>query len=209
MKKVFGVIYNALFFNSTRYWKIRYKKGGDSGAGSYGRMAQFKADVINELVEKNNIKTIVELGCGDGSQLTHARYPSYVGYDISPVVVEKCRNIFSNDQSKTFTNHVPQQTFDLSMSIDVIYHLTEDKIFDRYMTDLFNLSQHYILIFSTNYTIKSFAKHLKHRKFTDWVEHNRPEWKLVQTVLNKYPYNPNDLDTTSDANFYLYEKKSA
>lgn len=32
---------------STDYWKNRYLEGGNSGAGSYNNLAQFKAEVIN------------------------------------------------------------------------------------------------------------------------------------------------------------------
>ena len=33
-------------FESQSYWKERYAKGGTLGAGSYGRLAQFKSEVI-------------------------------------------------------------------------------------------------------------------------------------------------------------------
>ena len=32
-------------FNSKKYWEDRYLKGGNSGNGSYGVLAQFRADV--------------------------------------------------------------------------------------------------------------------------------------------------------------------
>ena len=31
-------------FNSKKYWNDRYVKGHNSGLGSYGELAQFKAD---------------------------------------------------------------------------------------------------------------------------------------------------------------------
>jgi hypothetical protein len=58
------------FKSSETYWIARYKRGGDSGRGSYGKLAQFKAGVINKFVEANKINTIIEFGCGDGNQLT-------------------------------------------------------------------------------------------------------------------------------------------
>lgn len=42
-------------FNSKKYWNDRYLTVGNSGAGSYNKLAQFKADIINNFVEKNQI----------------------------------------------------------------------------------------------------------------------------------------------------------
>lgn len=44
-------------------------QGGTSGAGSYGVLAEFKAEVINSLLLEHSILTAIEFGCGDGSQL--------------------------------------------------------------------------------------------------------------------------------------------
>ena len=54
-------------FNSKKYWNKRYKNGGNSGSGSYNHLAKFKADVINDFVLKNNIKSIVDYDVGDGN----------------------------------------------------------------------------------------------------------------------------------------------
>lgn len=45
-------------FNSKLYWEARYKNGGNSGAGSYNKLALFKAEIINEFIKKNNIKSV-------------------------------------------------------------------------------------------------------------------------------------------------------
>ena len=56
-------------FNSKNYWNDRYVKGQNSGTGSYNKLAQFKADVINDFLGRNQIKSIVDYGVGDGNQL--------------------------------------------------------------------------------------------------------------------------------------------
>jgi hypothetical protein len=38
------------------YWEQRYKSGGNSGAGSYGKLASFKGEIINDFAEKHNVK---------------------------------------------------------------------------------------------------------------------------------------------------------
>src|ERR1700722_520959 len=82
------------FTSSPRYWEDRYAIGGNSGAGSYGRLARFKAEVINNFVAEHAVLTVIELGCGDGAQLDLARYPHYSGIDISLQAIELCRARF-------------------------------------------------------------------------------------------------------------------
>jgi len=47
--------YHKYGFDSDEYWESRYKSGENSGAGSYGRLAKFKAKIINNFVSNNNI----------------------------------------------------------------------------------------------------------------------------------------------------------
>ena len=44
---------------TSEYWENRYKKSGNSGAGSYGRLAEFKADVINNFIAENKITSVI------------------------------------------------------------------------------------------------------------------------------------------------------
>src|ERR1041385_8036217 len=75
---------------SAQYWEARYREGGNSGDGSYGRLASFKAQVLNDFVARNQIRSVVEFGCGDGNQLSLAQYPKYLGLDVSPTAVLNC-----------------------------------------------------------------------------------------------------------------------
>ena len=63
------------FISSSEYWDQRYRTGGNSGAGSYNRLAQFKASFLNTFVNTYQIASVIEYGCGDGAQLKLARYP--------------------------------------------------------------------------------------------------------------------------------------
>ena len=95
--------------NSADYWERRYQLGCDSGAGSYNRLALFKAEIINEFVKKNNIISVVEWGWGDGNQLNLAQYPQYTGIDVSLKAVEMCKKIFCEDYTKKFYCNMPGQ----------------------------------------------------------------------------------------------------
>jgi SAM-dependent methyltransferase len=197
------------FPGSEDYWKQRYKTGGTSGAGSYGRLAQFKAEAINGIVKEKQISTVIEYGCGDGNQLTLAEYQSYIGFDVSPEAISRCLHTFANDGNKTFKliDAYANETAQLTLSLDVIYHLIEDEVFDAYMKQLFDSSTRFVIIYSSNTDEQAIiqAPHVKHRKFTEWAELNRPKWKLIRQIPNKYPYSDNEQVETF-ADFYLYEK---
>ena len=55
-------------FDSNEYWENRYKNNETSGDGSYGKLALFKSSIINNFIKDYNIKSILDLGCGDGNQ---------------------------------------------------------------------------------------------------------------------------------------------
>jgi hypothetical protein len=197
------------FTNSVDYWDKRYREGGDSGAGSYNRLAEFKARFLNSFVEKNHISSVIEHGCGDGAQLKLARYPSYTGIDISPKAVEICRSLFAGDSTKRFfqANLLPAGTrADLALSLDVIYHLVEDHVFEAYMEKLFASANNFVIVYSSNMAREWPQKHVHHRKFTDWIAKHRLEWSLESTTPNEYPYDPAHPENTSFADFYVFAK---
>jgi predicted TPR repeat methyltransferase len=124
-------------FDVAKYWNDRYKSGGDSGAGSYGLLAIFKAEIINDFVEKNNINTVLEFGCGDGNQLTLANYHIYKGIDISEAAINICKNTFQNDLSKVFLTEHDGTKAELVLSLDVLFHIIDEKELHEYIFNLF------------------------------------------------------------------------
>ncbi|MDA9953367.1 class I SAM-dependent methyltransferase [Planktomarina sp.] len=198
------------FISSSSYWDSRYKKKGNSGAGSYGRLAEFKANELNEFVAQNDIQKVAEFGCGDGNQLLLSEYPSYIGVDISPTSINICNKLFKDDDSKTFfvTHESEKIEAELSLSLDVIYHLVEDETFERYMSDLFMSSSSFVAVYSSNYTddYAGGAEHVRHRCFTDWVLQNASNFELIKKVPNLYPYKENNPNNTSLADFYFFKK---
>ncbi|MES1926950.1 hypothetical protein T31B1_16565 [Salinisphaera sp. T31B1] len=194
------------FRSSGSYWERRYASDGNSGPGSYGRLADFKARVINEFVANHNISRVIEFGCGDGNQLALAEYPYYVGVDVSGTAVNLCKSKFKNDPSKSFLvlGDYDGRTADLALSLDVIYHLIEDEVFDKYMRQLFNASEAYVIVYSSNYEWSpANANHVRHRKFTDFIAKEFPQWQLIQHLQNDYPTDGAENDG-SFAEFYIY-----
>jgi len=198
------------FTNSRNYWEKRYQSGGNSGSGSYNNLAEFKSQVINDFVERNQIDSAIEFGCGDGNQLKYLTIKNYLGVDVSEKAVQICLELFRNDSTKKFKvlSSFGNEKATLTMSLDVIYHLVEEDTFVNYMTQLFKSTNKYVIVYSSNTNDTSLnAPHVKHRKFTDWVERNQLEFKLIQHIPNIYPFNGNG-EVTSCADFYIYEKKA-
>lgn len=195
-------------FDSQHYWEERYKAGGYSGAGSVGRLAQFKASVLNTFVSEHHIQRVIEFGCGDGVQLSLAKYPTYVGVDVSPTAISNCKERFKSDKTKSFhllTDLPKQRDFDLALSLDVIYHLIEDDIFSRYLDMLFSASCRHVIIYSSNLNAVR-AAHVRDRRFTAWVETQKTGWKLVRHIPNQYPWDPAAPHETSSSEFYIYRR---
>ncbi|MHA7987746.1 class I SAM-dependent methyltransferase [Rathayibacter sp. CAU 1779] len=195
------------FSTSGDYWERRYTNGGNSGAGSYGQLAEHKAEVLNEFVSDHDIHNVIELGVGDGHQLSLARYPSYVGFDVSSEAVRICRERFADDATKRFLllDDYTEDRAELTLSLDVIYHLVEDDVFDAHMRLLFDSSTRYVAIYASNYESKTSTAHVRHREFTRWIGEHRPDWTLERCIKNPFPYDPTDNGGGSFADFYFYE----
>lgn len=203
------------FSGSAKYWEERYRADGDSGAGSYGRLAEFKARTLNEFVDKHKVKSVVEWGCGDGAQLALAKYPQYLGMDVAKGAIALCQTKFKNDATKSFIwydsehFHDPARFIaaDMSMSLDVIFHLIEDEVFEGYMQQLFSSAKKYVVVYSSNYADPGTkAVHVKHRHFTKWVDKHAKQWTLLKKIDNDYPFDASDPSNTSFADFYFFKR---
>ncbi|MCH8861251.1 MAG: class I SAM-dependent methyltransferase [Proteobacteria bacterium] len=194
------------------YWEQRYARGGTSGTGSVGRLAAFKAQVLNSFVAENDVKSVVEFGCGDGDQLDLCDFPDYTGVDVSETILTTCRERFTEDSSKQFHHLSKAEAFagpyDLALSLDVLYHLIEDEVFEEYMQRLFAAASRYVIIYSSNSADSGgkTAPHVRHRNFTNWIKENATEWQLARKIENPYPWDPADPDPTSTADFYLFSR---
>ncbi len=214
LRKQLKKIYRFLTFkDSSRYWENRYSKGGNSGAGSYGELAEYKANFINQFIENKKIQSITDFGCGDGNNLSLLRETKYFGLDVANSAIKICKEKFSHDRSKSFHHYnkaykeLNLPLTDLAMSLDVIFHLVEDEIFTKYMQDLFSASNKYVIIYSSNISERPSA-HVRHRVFTKFIEENISDWQLVNKEPN--PYQSRSKENQKDfrilANFYTYKK---
>lgn len=196
-------------FASTEYWRKRYRKGGNSGAGSYGRLAVYKAQIVNELVAEKGLRSIIEHGCGDGNQASLFDVEIYTGLDVSPHAIRGCRERFLEraDWSfhpVSFREHLAPH--DAALSLDVIYHLVEDDIFETYMSHLFDTARHYVMIYSTDEEIVANGAHVRHRVYSRWIANNRPHWTKIHSYDHPYPRRKgSDARNTALASFQLFK----
>ncbi|MDB5816750.1 MAG: hypothetical protein JWQ11_390 [Rhizobacter sp.] len=195
------------FAGSAAYWNQRYAEGGDSGAGSYGKFAAFKARVLNSLFDEMDLRSAIEFGCGDGNQLRLLTIADYTGVDVSAQAIERCRETFAGDAAKRFVlaADYADESADCSLSLDVIYHLVEDAVFDAYMRELFAAGRRAVVVYSSDFDPPADpdGAHVRHRKFTRWIEREMPGWTLLRKIPNDYPFN-GDYKTSSFADFYVY-----
>jgi hypothetical protein len=199
----------ASFKNSGNYWEQRYRRGGSSGAGSVGRLAAFKAEIINKFVSDNDVQSVMEFGFGDGSQLHLASYPNFVGVEISHTALALVQSMHGwkpNVRLIHLDDLQPGDRAELVLSLDVIYHLIENETFDGHMRALFDRSDKYVIIYSSDTPLASQDPHVRHRSFKDWIAINRSDFRLISHIPNRYPFSASQPDQTSFADFFIYER---
>lgn len=197
------------FTNSKDYWEQRYSVGGNSGSGSYGLLAEYKAQYISNLIESEAIHSVIEFGCGDGNQLNLISYKSYRGLDVSNSAISICREKYLNKSNYSFdlVKNFAGEQYDLSLSLDVIYHLVEDTTFENHMRDLFRSSAKFVLIYSSDFN-SSGEGHVLHRNFSKWIFENAPGFELVSSEENPFREKvpSRRKRPQSSANFYLFKR---
>jgi len=194
--------------DSARFWERNYARGATSGSGSYGALAEGKSRFLNALVREQAVCSVIEFGCGDGNQLSLADYPRYVGLDVSRSAIALCQRRFADDPAKSFflydgtcfTDRAGMFTADLALSLDVVYHLTEDTVFETYLTHLFAAARRLVVIYSTDAEMSGTAPHVRHRHFTPWIEANCPGWALTGVTRGPSP-------DRARADFFVYERQ--
>jgi len=155
---------------------------------------------------------VLDLGCGDGSLLSLLRVPDYLGVDVSPTILARCAERFSDRPNHRFLTPADlgeAAPADLALSIDVIYHLIEDAVFARHMRDLFDRTRKFVIIYASNRNSVWPDRHVRHRRFSDHVAAHWPEWQLLAHVPNRYPYDGTRAAATTFADFFVYGRTAA
>lgn len=178
-------------FDYKAYWERNYVQGGNSGSGSYGLLAGYKADVVTKLLKEYNIRTVAEIGCGDGNQLGLIPYPSYVGYDVSATAVERCLALHPH---RHFEVYEPGRTAvalaDATVCLDVLYHITSDEDYDATVRDLFECAEKLVILYTrvTGDSEPKIVETIHDRDIKKAVLRlASPEWRLVSELEHPLP----------------------
>jgi len=89
----------------------------------------------------------------------------------------------------------------------VIYHLVEDRVFEAHLRSVFGSATRYVAVYSSNRDAPDDAglPHVRHRRFTDFVDREFPGWKLCAKLEQPSTYS-GDITKGSLAEFFLFEK---
>ena len=173
-------------FDIAAYWESRYMEGGSSGAGSRGAEAEEKAAIVQAIVDEHHVESVLDLGCGDGFVASKLHAAKYVGYDVSPKAVALCQHRM---RYHAFVTELPAETFDLVLSLDVIFHQVDDESYAAHLAALFTRSHRFVLIYGTDHDQQG-AAHVRHRRWTPDVPTG---WTLKARIpsiqdLRKYAF---------------------
>jgi SAM-dependent methyltransferase len=119
-KDIFNFIY------STDFW------GGKSGPGSKPENAKEWIDTVNSFLLNKDIKTILDIGCGDwriGKKI-NLEGKDYTGIDVSSVIIDEV-SINSKDNIKFICDDIETMDFpdfDLILIKDVLQHLPNKSV---------------------------------------------------------------------------------
>jgi hypothetical protein len=75
------------------------------------------------------------------------------------------------------------------------------------MQTLIQAGNRYVIIYAsdTDDNRGYEGSHVKHRKFTQWIQQNAPTLRLLKHLPNRYPYT-GDYRKGSFADFFIYER---
>ncbi len=176
--------------SSETYWRGRYADTsskffkGASGNGKLPFRTRYKSKIINSVISTHSVESILDLGCGDGSLTSKIKCKKYFGIEIDKNLTDELRRQYENQPNYNFSTALEDswpESFDLSLSIDVIFHLLEDEVYIKYMNMLFMGNAELVLIKSSNHDEVGIGRnaHILHRNFTKNISANFPEYKLI------------------------------
>ena len=140
--------------DNQEFWNERYRRQPwiGSGPGSRGIAQHYKAELVRKALSRNDIRSVLDVGCGDMCWLRTERLSledlrgiRFIGLDISEVVVENNRKDFPAFSFEAFDlarDRLPHSA-DLVLCFDVLIHQISQEHFDACLTHLLEgISRH-------------------------------------------------------------------
>lgn len=181
IREIFRSKITKKFTNSSRYWEERYYYGGNSGRGSYHEDAKIKVNFLNDTILEYDLKHVIDIGCGDGHNLSLFNTFNYFGIDLSETIINENKRKFIGDKYKKFyllkdnqlniineINSYVNKNNSIIISFDVIFHLVEDNIYKDHLDFINSINAAYCLVASSdehvNYNLS--VPHVRHRNYS-------------------------------------------
>jgi hypothetical protein len=96
---------------------------------------------------------------------------------------------------------------DLALSLDVVFHLVEDAVFEQHMQHLFGVARRFVIVYSSDFDGPGMAAHVRHRNVSAWVASSFPAWERTEVVEN--PHTTHDDGTPTIAKFLVFRRRTA
>lgn len=125
------------FFPNRSFWNWRYATNPDlgSGVGSRGDARELKQRVLKDLERILQPKSVLDIGCGDGTVSKGIFAGHYTGFDLSEEALTQARHHHPNGSflSGTLGDHSVHA--DLAICLDVLIHQPDPESYRRLVSD--------------------------------------------------------------------------
>ena len=130
-------IYNDNIFDKIykeAHWGQGSINGGSSGHGSSPEMNKEYINYLNNFIKKNNIQSIVDIGCGDWQIMNHINLLNidYSGFDVAEEVINRNNNLYKTSTTNFYKTELGEYynypKADLLICKDVLQHLDYQNI---------------------------------------------------------------------------------
>jgi SAM-dependent methyltransferase len=190
----------------TEYWDGRYQQGW-TPVPEKVPLQEYKATYINNFIAFRRLKSVLDLGCGEGTQSHLMVCDRYIGADVSPTAIKKARKANLDKEFLVLPTDLP--SVDITISLDVIYHLVYNDDYQEYMNTLFDRAEQYVIMYTSdpNKGWPQPPTHIRHRNVVQWALDNTTGFELYAYEKNPFPYfvGANE-NTTSWSDFYVYKR---
>jgi SAM-dependent methyltransferase len=105
-----------------------------SGSGSRGNISQQYCDFLIEFIRDHEVKSVVDLGCGDfavGSQIVESTGVLYMGFDVVPELIEHLKKTVHDPRVQFCCADIMNCSLpaaDLYLVRQVLQHLSNEEI---------------------------------------------------------------------------------
>lgn len=133
--------------NDINYWDARYLSGNNSGDGSFGKLRDWKHEI---MIKFDKCDDIIDVGCANLEFWDGFKLPDkYIGIDISNESIKKNKLNYPNH---SFIRANASEFLGLSaktvICFDVLFHILDDIEYDRIISNICRYSQHNIFIYT-------------------------------------------------------------